>query len=127
MTDRGTGLSPSLRPPAPPAELRSRTLEAARAAVNTSGPDVWTRIWESAAARLAWAVSVAALVMGHLALGGGAAGAQVSPALPLNAVTASGGELTELAELPRLAVDLPGIEVVGETVITKPIEARGDS
>jgi len=58
-----------LAPPSPPPELRSRVLAAARSGARAEPvADVWTRIRENPWLRLIWAVSVVALILGHLAL-----------------------------------------------------------
>ncbi|MCU0305738.1 MAG: hypothetical protein MUC56_16935 [Thermoanaerobaculales bacterium] len=99
-----------LAPPLPPNELRTRTLAAARAALGRAGaPDIWTRLWRSPLAQIAWAASVAAIAFGHLTLADPPAPAR--PALPAAAVAAAADELGEIADLPRLADDLPRFEI----------------
>jgi hypothetical protein len=68
--DEITGrLFDDLAPPAPPSELRSRVLAAARTvAAEEMTADLWTRIWENRWLRVIWATSVVALVVGHVAL-----------------------------------------------------------
>ena len=94
-----------LQLPFPPADLRARSLAAARTAMVRPAhrPDRWTRLWENRVARLAWAAAVAGLVLGHLAL-----------SLPRHRATTRSGtavllagalpdvELAETAALPRL-------------------------
>jgi hypothetical protein len=54
-------------PPDPPPGLREAALRAARTRfVESSAPDVWTRLFRSRAARLAWATSVLLLAAAHL-------------------------------------------------------------
>jgi len=85
--------------PRPPETLRARVLEAAGAAL-VRGPvsDVWSRVWESRAARLAWAVSVAGLIVAH---------ASITPRdfTPRETVRFDEEEITELARLPRLDLE----------------------
>lgn len=59
-----------LRPITPPVEMRARTLAAAHEALarGSQPRDRWTWIVENRAVRLAWAASVIALLLGHLAL-----------------------------------------------------------
>jgi len=56
--------------PPPPADLRARSLTAARLAMARSGDriDLWTRLSKSLAARLAWAAAVGGLVLAHAIL-----------------------------------------------------------
>jgi hypothetical protein len=56
-----------LEPPQPPPELRSKTLSAARQRMaGEAAPDVWSRIWNHRALRLAWAATVVVLLAGHV-------------------------------------------------------------
>ena len=58
-----------LRPAAPPAELRATTLRAARSALQRrAAPDLWDRLWASAAAKWSWGAVAGLLVVGHLGL-----------------------------------------------------------
>lgn len=58
-----------LKPPDPPLELRDRVMQSAREAfVRARPPDVWTRACESRPLRVAWGLSVALLVIGHVAV-----------------------------------------------------------
>ena len=82
--------------PGPPETLRERVLQAAGAALERDpAPDRWRRVWESRAARLAWAVSVAGLLVAH---------AYITPRETAARETASFDEeeITELARLPRI-------------------------
>lgn len=54
-----------LESPAPPPQLRSRVLAAARE-LKTEKPDLWTRIWNQPGLRLAWAAAVVLLLAGHV-------------------------------------------------------------
>jgi len=87
-------------PPAVPARLREDVLAAARAALAAAPlQDPWARLAASPAARLAWAVSVAALAVAHVLLprngrpeGSGAAASSSRP----------DPELASIARLPRI-------------------------
>ena len=59
-----------LEPAPPPAELRSRTLQAARSRAGVEADeDLWSRLWNHRGLRLAWAASAAAsLLAGHIAM-----------------------------------------------------------
>lgn len=87
-----------LGPPAPPAELRERTLRRARE-VLLAPTDVWTRIWGSRALRLGWAASIALLLVGHAAVGPRRTRAASKPDATSPAIDR---ELTSIARLPRL-------------------------
>jgi hypothetical protein len=54
-----------LEPPAPPPQLRSRVLAAARE-LKTEKLDLWTRIWNQPGLRLVWAAAVVLLLAGHV-------------------------------------------------------------
>lgn len=85
-----------LNVPGPPEALRERVMQAAGAALERDpAPDVWSRVWESRAARLAWAISVAGLLVAH---------AYVTPreAAPREIASFDEEEITELARLPRI-------------------------
>lgn len=95
----------SVEPPAPPAGLEARSLAAACTALARAArrPDLWTRLWESRPARLAWAATLAALVLGHVALSRPRPGVDAQPALPaFLAGSIRDAELAEVATLPRL-------------------------
>ena len=58
-----------LGPPEQPRGLQERTLRGAREALaREAGRDLWTRIWESRPLRLAWAATVAVLVICHIGM-----------------------------------------------------------
>jgi len=85
-----------LEVPRPPDALRERVLKAAGVALaGDPAPDFWNRVWESRAARLAWAVSVAGLLVAHVF---------VTPrgAAPRETASFYEEEITELARLPRI-------------------------
>lgn len=90
--------------PRPPEALRERVLSAAGAALAREPvPDVWSRVWESRAARLAWAISVAGLLAAH---------AYITPwgATPRETASFNEEEILELTRLPRLdAAELGGL------------------
>jgi hypothetical protein len=91
--------------PPPPADLEARSLAAARTAMARTPvrPDLWTRLWDSRPARLAWAAAVAGLVLGHvvLSLPDRPVAARLGPPLLL-AGAPPDHELAEATELPRL-------------------------
>jgi hypothetical protein len=85
-----------LEVPRPPDALRERVLTAAGAALARDPvPDVWSRVWESRAARLAWAVSVAGLLVAHAAI-------TPRDAVQTGIASFDEEEITELASLPRI-------------------------
>jgi hypothetical protein len=99
--------------PVPSKELRDRALTAARAAGGTSSDsDLWNRLWTSPPLRLAWAASVAGLVLAHLALSLPARRTGPSRAGPLlTAGVVADTELAEVVELPRInAKRLPQLD-----------------
>jgi len=112
MNDPFDRLSAGLIPPAPPLELRARTLAAAHSAVNCKhSSDVWYRLWTSWPLRIAWAAAVAGLLVGNLLVGADTPSAPPGPLLPVAAAAGGSGELAEVAELGRLTVELPGWEI----------------
>lgn len=107
-----------LEPAPPPPGTRERALAAARAAeTETVVPeDLWTRLWRSRPARLAWAATVAALLLAHavLSIAGAVHGGR--PALPAPVAGLGEGEpaLAAIAELPPLRLGLlPVIDPFG--------------
>lgn len=101
-----------LRAPEPSADLRLRTLDAARTALGRAeGADVWMRIWANRAARLAWAASIGCLLFGHVVLNNGLPAEPAPRALPIAVIAGVDDELTEVATLPRLTAVLPGFEI----------------
>jgi len=96
--------------PRPPSGLRDRTLAAARAAgARPAVPTgIWTRIWSSPTLRLAWAVTVAALLLAHTVLWLHRPGVQperLSPGPFLVAGPTVDAELAEILDLGRLRAD----------------------
>ena len=117
MNHRGNYLADGLQPPAPPAELRRRALNEARAAMNSDrAADPWLRLWTSRPLRVAWAAVVVGLIVGNLLVGADVGLSPPGPALPAIAAAGGSDELSEVAELGRLTAELPGWEVA---------EARG--
>ena len=58
-------------PPEPPSGLREAALRAGREAFAAApAPDLWSRLYRSPSARLAWAASIVLLAALHLALPG---------------------------------------------------------
>ena len=91
-----------LAPPAAPPELREKVLAAARAALlePPRRPDVWARLWESRAARLAWAASVLLLLGGHALVPRPHAGRPAALA-----ARGADAEIAAIGRLPRLDLD----------------------
>lgn len=97
-----------LRVPEPPAGLRERVLDRARAEFAHSVPrDPWSRVWSSRPLRLAWAAMVVALLVANLVvyLPAGRTPPEVSPPLAFGVAGAGFDEIAELADLPRIASD----------------------
>ncbi len=112
-------LPDTLIPPGPSPELRQRVLVAARAAMDRSDlPDSWMRIWRNRPARLAWAVSIGALIFGHLVIGGSVSTGSAEPALPFSAAVGTNDELAEIVGLQRVTVDLPRWELLAREPVT---------
>lgn len=119
MNHRLDHLPGRLVPAGPPPELRQRVLVAARAAMDRSDQrDFWMRIWGSRPARLAWAVSIGAIIFGHLVIGGPVSARSVKLAIPLAAAVETDDELAEIVGLQRVTVDLPGWELVAREPAT---------
>ena len=110
--------------PRPPDSLRARSLAAAAATMagSASRPGLWVRMWQTRAARLAWAAAVAGLVLAHVVL-----------SVPARSTTAHGGsalllagagpdpELAATVTLPRLRSNrLPQLDVSLKTVSAAP-------
>jgi len=78
MNGREKDLFAGLGRPRAPDGLREKALDAAREAMDAPPVTRWEAVWDSRAARLALAASIAALIAGHLLLaalpfpGGGA-------------------------------------------------------
>jgi len=91
-----------LAPPAAPPELREKVLAAARAALlePPRRPDAWARLWESRAARLAWAASVLLLLGGHALVPRPHAGRPAALA-----ARGADAEIAAIGRLPRLDLD----------------------
>jgi len=106
-----------LAPANPPPGTRERALAAARAARTAPAQpdDLWTRVWRSRPARLAWAAAVAALIVANLVVSverSPKGGASRAPALA--SLDSGEPELIAIAELPPLRLDLtPAIDPFG--------------
>ena len=98
----------ALAPPAAPPELRGRVLSAAHAALLEPPipEDPWNRIWESRAARLAWAAAVL-LLLGGNALVPRPLDVRPAPSANVLARFAPGpeAEIAAIGRLPRLDLD----------------------
>jgi hypothetical protein len=100
-----------VRPAGPPSDLRDRSLAAAREARHRAvRPDVWTRVWSNRPLRIAWAASLAAVLVAHAAL----TVRDTSNPVPetaaqrgayLVASTVPDDELRALVDLPSIATD----------------------
>jgi len=92
-----------LGPPELPAGLQERVLSGARGVLaREAARDVWTRLWESRALRVAWAVSAGILVICHVGITelrsvSAKAGTQTA-----RAARQANTELAAIARLPRL-------------------------
>jgi len=99
-----------------PPDLRVRALAAARAGrQNAESVDLWTRVWTNRPLRLAWAASLAALLIAHVALSlRSVPGPEPRPVFGgayLIASTVPDDELRAFVELPSIATDtLPSTE-----------------
>jgi hypothetical protein len=107
-----------LVPASPPPGTRERALAAARAAEADVAEvdDLWTRLWRSRPARLAWATTVAALLLAHavLTVERAAQGNRSPSAVPVASRSENGAELAAIAELPPLRLGLiPAIDPFG--------------
>lgn len=90
--------------------------------------DLWTRIWRSRTAHLAWAASVAALLFGHIIIGVGATSGPADTLRPVLAAAAMRDELAEVIDVERVTIELPGweIRVSWDRVETEPPTAEED-
>lgn len=116
----------SFEAPLPPASLRTRSLTAARAAMaGAEGrTDLWTRLRQSRAARVAWAAAVAGLVLAHVVL---SVPARSTPARRRSPLVLSGipqdPELEATVALPRLRSNrLPQLDVSPKAVSAEPAD-----
>jgi hypothetical protein len=110
---------PEMRVPEPPEDLRDQALSRARQAMER-GPrhDLWTSVWESRQARLAWGASILALAVGHLAVPPGDPGRAMEPSALARIESDYREELADITNLPRLSLDARSI--------TDSIRAPGD-
>jgi len=86
-------------PPAPPDGLREAALRAARAALASPAPDVWTRLYLSPVARAAWAASVLLLLAAQLLV------PSRRPESVARAARRSDSEIAAVTRLPRIDRD----------------------
>lgn len=118
MKDRNLGIFRGLESPEAPTELHKRTMHAALDALaRPAVPDIWTRLWQSRALRLAWTCCVALLAIGHIAvtpLSTGVVTVAIKPTArqPIESID----EVSALARLPRLDLGVHGLGVLGENV-----------
>ena len=100
-------LLPGLQVPEPPDDLRRQVLTRAGEALDEEPRhDLWARLWENRQARLAWAASVLALVVGHLvASTGDDRTAATERSTLAQTETDAYEELADIADLPRLSLD----------------------
>jgi hypothetical protein len=99
-------------PPAPPPELRLRTLQAAKKAVRGDRRhDIWSLAWSSSIIRLGWACSVAALIFGHIVIGSKVQSTSGSTLGPVLTTMVSDTELAEVFDCERITIELPGWEI----------------
>jgi hypothetical protein len=95
-----------LRVPEPPEGLRRQALSRSKQALkNGARPDIWSRIWESRQARLAWGSSVVALAVCHLLLPAGGDRRAGEPSTVAERAGTYDEELAVIADLPRLTLD----------------------
>jgi hypothetical protein len=116
-------MNEGLAPPVPPPELKVRTLQATRAVMTANGgDDIWLRLWRSQPIRLAWALSVAALLFGHIVIGAGAPSGPADTIRPVMAAAAIHHELAEVIDVERVTTELPGweIQISWDRVETEP-------
>jgi len=106
-------------PPPPPERLRARALAAAARAW-ASPPEPWRRLWESRLARLAWALTVVALLAGHVLVS--SRGARSGPSRAGGRPT--GPELEEL--LAPYPLHLSPLAWFGETGSSRPAGPRAE-
>ncbi len=87
-------------PPHAPPGLREAALrEGRRGMLSPTSPDVWSRLWRSPAARLAWGAAVLLLVFAH---------ARIPRESRIDVTTAGlEPELEEVAQLSRIAENSP--------------------
>lgn len=100
-------------PPGPPERLRAAALAAAERAWDER-PDLWRRLWESRALRVAWAATVLALVASHAGLSVAdrrAAARALTAAAPVRSperiptvVSPAVPDLAEVADVLRLRI-----------------------
>ena len=104
-----------LKVPEPPESLRDQVLSRAREAMEAGPrPDVWSRIWESRTARVAWGTSILALAVGHLAVPQGVAAPAAGQPTLARIEPAAQEELADIINLPRISFDALPMAGLGE-------------
>jgi len=119
-------LFPGLRVPGPPKDLRRQVLNRARQAME-NGPrhDFWSRIWENRQVRLAWGVSVLALVVSNLVLPVGDAGPPRRTSTLVQTEADEHEELAAITNLPKVSLDvLPVFAATGRPEETETEESE---
>ena len=92
-----------LAPPEPPRGLQERVLRGAKEALTReAGRDVWTRLWESRALRVAWASAVVVLVLCHIGITEMRSGRASAARQAAQSGRDGNGELAGIGRLPRL-------------------------
>ena len=104
-----------LKVPEPPEGMRHQVLDRAREALAREPRlDIWSRIWESRTARLAWGTSVLALAVGHLAVPTDGPAPAMEPSVLASAESTKHEELADIIDLPRLSLDAHPMTALGE-------------
>jgi len=118
---------PGLEPPPPPAGLRARAVAAARERmVAAPAPDLWTRIWNNRALRLAWAAAVTLLLAAH-AMVGRDPGTAFTSSQPVVAEAQRDEQFIEILQLTRISADVhPTIGLFAAADDPNTIENGGD-
>jgi len=120
-------LLPGLEPPPPPAGLRARALAAAceRLAAEPA-PDLWSKIWNNRALRLAWAGAVALLLVGHVLVSRDP-GSGFTPNPPVMAETQRDEQFIEILRQVQINVDAhPSIGLFAGAADLNQIENGGN-
>ena len=129
MTTDLDRLLEKLQPASPPPDLRERSLGAATQALGRPPAEPWTRIWESRPVRLAWAATVAGLLLAHALI----------PTVPRPVPAAAQGfslhhlsqsteeEIRVIATLPRLDLDARSLSGAVSAAAARPGAAETQS
>ncbi len=120
-------LLPGLEPPPPPAGLRGRAVAAARERIAAApAPDLWSKIWNNRALRLAWVGAVALLLAGHVLVGRDL-GSVLTPNPPVMAETQRDEQFIEILRQVRINADVhPSIGLFVGAADLKQIENGGN-